>query len=239
MNPGFFRRGGGTKGGVRQKFYYVDYYVDWEIRSQQLPKFSSAINKVDLSITRKSNDCYFSIISIFMSRDLFTLFHNSSVIYSLHIFTGRNEVVAKVMFLHVSVILFTGGVSRQGEPPGQGDPPAGRNPPGPGRPPWTGRTPPQQGGTPRTRHTPLDQGEHPPDQADPPGKQTPEYGLRAAGTHPTGMHSCLSKDYFSVQSYCNIHAVKVQKFYNALSYNKYLISELANCNLDILSKRCK
>ena len=28
------------------------------------------------------------------------------------IFTGRNEVVAKVMFLHVCVILFTGGVSR-------------------------------------------------------------------------------------------------------------------------------
>ena len=44
---------------------------------------------------------------------------------------------------------------------------------------------------------------HPPPGADPPGpgrhhpprKQTPEYGLRAAGTHPTGMHSfytCLS-----------------------------------------------
>ena len=66
VNPGFFRRGGGTKGGARPKFYYVDYYVDWEIRSQQLLKFSSAINKVDLSITRKSNDCYFSIISNFL-----------------------------------------------------------------------------------------------------------------------------------------------------------------------------
>ena len=29
----------------------------------------------------------------------------------------------------------------------------------------------------------------PPDQADPPGKQTSAYGQRAAGTHPTGMHS--------------------------------------------------
>ena len=30
-----------------------------------------------------------------------------------------------------------------------------------------------------------------PDQTPiPPGKQTPAYGLRAAGTHPTGMHSC-------------------------------------------------
>ena len=154
---------------MRQKFYYVDYYVDWEIRSQQLPKFSSAINKVDLSITGKSNDCYFSIISIFMSRDLFTLFHNSSVIYSLHIFTGRNEVVAKVMFLHVSVILFTGGGSPgrenpldretplqggtppdQADPPGQGEPPPSREepPPGPGTPPWTREN------TPRTRQTP-------------------------------------------------------------------------------------
>ena len=32
------------------------------------------------------------------------------VVGSLGIFTGRNEVVAKVMFLQVSVILLTGGV---------------------------------------------------------------------------------------------------------------------------------
>ena len=31
---------------------------------------------------------------------------------------------------------------------------------------------------PGTKYTPL------------PGKQTPAYGQRAAGTHPTGMHSC-------------------------------------------------
>ena len=46
-----------------------------------------------------------------------------------------------------------------------------------------GRTPPGPGRALRDRQTP-------PRQADPPGKQTPEYGLRAAGTHPTGMHSC-------------------------------------------------
>ena len=45
-------------------------------------------------------------------------------------------------------------------------PPGWRNPPG-----WS--TPPRM--------------ENPP----PPGKQTPAYGLRAAGTHPTGMHTCL------------------------------------------------
>ena len=54
--------------------------------------------------------------------------------------TGRNEVVAKVIFLHLFVILFTGG-------------------------------------------SPV---------GDPPGKQTAAYGQRAAGTHPTGMHSCYA-----------------------------------------------
>ena len=32
--------------------------------------------------------------------------------------------------------------------------------------------------------------ETPPGWRTPPGKQTPAYGLRAAGTHPSGMHSC-------------------------------------------------
>ena len=49
------------------------------------------------------------------------------------IFTGRNEVLAKVIFLHVCVILFTG---RGTWPPGPG-----RYPPGPDHPPWD-QTPP-------------------------------------------------------------------------------------------------
>ena len=67
--------------------------------------------------------------------------------------TGRNEVVAKVMFLHVSVILLTGGVLRRTPPPDQADPPLG-----PRRPPQTKENPP------RTRQTPPDQGKptHPP-----------------------------------------------------------------------------
>ena len=65
------------------------------------------------------------------------------------------------MFLHVCVILFTGGVSRQGEPPGQ------REPPWQGEPPLAGRTPPDQADTPppRTRRTP------PLNQADPPTQE--------------------------------------------------------------------
>ena len=95
------------------------------------------------------------------------------------------------MFLHVSVILFTGGVS--GEPPrDQADTPRAGRPPrtretplGPGRPPQAGRTPPDQADPPGTRQTPQDQadtplgpGRHPPrtrqtppDQADPPGSR--------------------------------------------------------------------
>ena len=34
------------------------------------------------------------------------------------------------------------------------------------------------------------QGEPPQSRHPPPGKHTPAYGQRAAGTHPTGMHSC-------------------------------------------------
>ena len=81
------------------------------------------------------------------------------------IITGRSEVVAKVMFLHVSVSLYTGGSQenlpqdqadtpppgprrtppRQGEPPKtKENPPPGtkENPPGPGRTPQTRQTPP-------------------------------------------------------------------------------------------------
>ena len=53
-------------------------------------------------------------------------------------------------------------------------------------------TPPQTRQTPGSRHhPPWDQAD--PKGADPPssGKQTPAYGLRAAGTHPTGMDTCL------------------------------------------------
>ena len=116
----------------------------------------------------------------------------------LNIITGRNEVVAKVIFLHLSVIHSVhrggGGLPQcmLGYPPGADTPPRSRPPP-----------PPQEQ-TPRSRHpppreqTPLEQTSTPPEQTPPPRpdisplpeKQTPAYGLRAAGTHPTGMHSC-------------------------------------------------
>ena len=91
------------------------------------------------------------------------------------IFTGRNEVVAKVMFLHVSVILFTGGVSGEPPPKDQADTPPRENPPDQGRTPQTRQTPPRPGRPPRQGDTPPGPGEppgpgrhSPPDQADPP-----------------------------------------------------------------------
>ena len=54
------------------------------------------------------------------------------------------------------------------------------NPPGTRPPPRT--RPPRDQTPPQSRHPPRDQ--------TPPRKLTPAYGLRAAGTHPTGMHSC-------------------------------------------------
>ena len=70
------------------------------------------------------------------------------------------------MFLHVSVILFTGGGSPENPPVTRQTPPPGprRTPPGPRRtPPRTRQNPP------RTRQNPpWDQGEPPPDQGEPP-----------------------------------------------------------------------
>ena len=87
------------------------------------------------------------------------------------------------------VCLSTGG-GRPGRPP-EGP---GRPPPGPGRHPPDQADPPRdQADPPGTRQTPPRTRQTPPGPGrPPPGKQTPPYGLRAAGTHPTGMHSCFN-----------------------------------------------
>ena len=103
--------------------------------------------------------------------------------------TGRNEVVAKVIFLHLFVILFTGGgfclsACWDTTPPGADTTPPPREQTSP-----LGPDPP---GTrlPRGRHHPLPPGPDTPPGPDPPGKQTPAYSLRVASMHPTAMHSC-------------------------------------------------
>ena len=148
----------------------------------------------------------------------FTLWNLSFLVMVLFI-TGRNEVVAKVIFIHRFVILFTGGspVGRtppprrpplaRRNPPWQGDPPGKENPPGRETPPGQGE--PSRQGEPPARETPW-QGELPlarrtPRQGDPPAGRTPPppYGQWAAGTHPTGMHSWLKMhNHYSSLSFC-------------------------------------
>ena len=91
--------------------------------------------------------------------------------FSFHFYRPQRSW-AKVMFLQVCVILFTGGCLPQcmlGYHPPGADTPQDQIPP-------RSRSPLEQ--TPSQDQTPL-------------GKQTPAYGQRAAGTHPTGMHSCF------------------------------------------------
>ena len=139
--------------------------------------------------------------------------------------TGRNEVVAKVIFLHLFVILSTGGLpqcmlgyhpprsrhthpSPGSRPPWEQTPSRSRHPPEQTPleqtplPPWSRHHPPEQ--------TPPPGGDTPPEQTTPPD-QTPAYGLRAAGTHPTGMHTC-----------CQCYRGKFLKVCNLiLNYLKY------------------
>ena len=127
--------------------------------------------------------------------------------------TGRNEVVAKVIFLHLFVILFTGGGSasmhagipprsrpQQSRPPPPEQIPPHQAPPGPG-------TPPEQ--------TPL------------PGEQTPAYGgVRAAGTHPTGMHSCLKKRTYNIRTLTSSPQIRITTYSDHIVYGmmqKFLV----------------
>ena len=95
---------------------------------------------------------------------------------------------AKVMFLHLSVILFTGGVCLSAcwdsrPPPGAGIPPGTDTTPGSRQPPLGADTPPS------TVHA---------------GR----YGQQSGGTHPTGMDTCLDR---------KIRAVMMSSLLNRIS----------------------
>ena len=130
--------------------------------------------------------------AILQSPPLTKLGKRNAVLFSL--LSPANEVWGKVIFLHLSVILFTGGTWA-------GAPLAGT-------PPWPG-THPRDQVYPPSRYTPRDQ-VHPPGPGTPPGQVHPpgtrytslagtplgavhagRYGQEAGGTHPTGMHSCF------------------------------------------------
>ena len=99
-----------------------------------------------------------------------------------NVITGRNEVVAKVMFLHVSVILLTGRVYR--EPPWDQADTTTHHPP-----PWQGEPPPPTRQTlPPAGRTPLDQADTttPPSRENPPRPGRPPLAGRTppAGRNP-------------------------------------------------------
>ena len=116
----------------------------------------------------------------------------SSETFTAYYLPPANKVWGKVIFLHLSVILFTGGSTWAGTPrqvhsPWQVYPPAGIPPPT---------------GTPSGRYTPQatpppSSYTSPPQAGTPPGQVPPwqcmlGYGQQAGSKHPTGMHSCFT-----------------------------------------------
>ena len=91
----------------------------------------------------------------------FTSQNSSPTTVFIVLVTGRNEVVAKVIFLHLFVILFTRGGWYPTRHWGRTPLPTGADPPGPGTPP------------PQTKHTPPDQTHPPRPGTPPPPEQTP------------------------------------------------------------------
>ena len=63
---------------------------------------------------------------------------------------------------------------------------------------------PLPGSTPPLEQTPRE-------QTPSPGRQTPAYGLRAAGTHPTGMHSCSQQVDFHSSKFNLRYLVRIDK----------------------------
>ena len=120
-----------------------------------------------------------------------------AVSYIIRIITGRNEVVAKVIFLHLSVILFTGGVSASvhagiSHPPGSRHPqeqtPLGADTPRE-QTPSRSRQPPWEQTPPRSRHAPPEQTPPgadmtPPGSRQPPGADTPPRADTPGSRHP-------------------------------------------------------
>ena len=134
--------------------------------------------------------------------------------------TGRNEVLAKVIFLHLFVILFTGGaVPDQVHPPGPGTPPRTRYPPGPGTPP-------------RTRYTPRP-GTPPRDQVHPPRPGTLPQTRYTPGTRytPPAANSGIRSTIDRYASYWNAFLLHVYNSINFFISWEFMCFESKNCEI--------
>ena len=136
---------------------------------------------------------------------------------ALYIFTGRNEVVAKVMFSQECVCPQGGRVSASVHA-GMPTPPGADNPPGPGRPPQTRQNPPDQADPPWDQaDNPPRPGRHPPDQADTPQtRQTPPGPGRP---HPLG--SRLQHTVYERPVRILLECILVCKFYERQVTSKW------------------
>ena len=156
-----------------------------------------------------------------------------AVSYIIRIITGRNEVVAKVIFLHLSVILFTGGVSAsvhagiphspwEQTPPGA-DSPGGRHPPGADTPPGADNPPgsrhPQGADMPPQSRHPREQIWHPLG-ADNPREQTPPQEQT-----PLGADTLLQEQTPQILVYFQCF-ILVYKLIHQQNKNKYCLSSL-------------
>ena len=138
-----------------------------------------------LILTPSHNEIYRQLIVITPSK-VGTLFSPWTNLFQFHvsfvclILSPANEVWGKVIFLHLSVILFTGGKYLGRYP--RADTPPGRYTP------W--QVHPRAGAPPWQVHP----WQVPPGRY-PPGRYLRQcmlgYGQQAGGTHPTGMHSCF------------------------------------------------
>ena len=123
--------------------------------------------------------------------------------YKAHVLvTARKRSLRRLCF-YTCLSVHRGGVP--GTPPGQVHP--------------LGQVPLPRAGTPSLgRYTPL--GRYPPGQVHPPGRYTPpravhagRNGQQAGGTHPTGMHSCLTINLSIFQPFRSINGNFHQKTY--------------------------
>ena len=133
------------------------------------------------------------------------------------------------MFLHVSVILYTGGVSREPPRPGRHHPPRTRQ-----TPPRQGEPPRDQGEPPQTRQTPPGPRRTPPDQADPPGprRTPPDQGEPPGpGRPPPGPRRPPREEDCSIRSMSGWYA----SYWNAfLLFNMFSYKLSSKSDLDII-----
>ena len=147
-----------------------------------------------------------------------------------YLITGRNEVVAKVIFLHLSVIhsLHRGGLPQcmlGYHPPGPDTPPTRHHPPGTDTPPT--RHPPDE--TPPGSRPPWEQpsplGADPPHQTPPPGADPPPREADSSIRSTSGRYASYWNAFLFVNSvaFCFRQEPSKSLYHRTLEENTFLV----------------